>query len=134
MDGTRTILIVGEDAGASKTAKTLGFRAVLASRLQDAVAQVRSTPPSLVLVNLPGNALEPQWLRQLSKEACPILIVADPHRLPPPLPPPPPGGPPWPPPPGRPWPPPQPRPAPGNFSAAATRPSTCPSSTIARPC
>jgi len=85
MDGTRTILIVGEDAGASKTAKTLGFRAVLASRLQDAVAQVRSTPPSLVLVNLPGNALEPQWLRQLSKEACPILIVADPDGLPPPL-------------------------------------------------
>src|SRR3990172_2282105 len=85
MDGTRTILIVGEDAGASKTAKTLGFRAVRASRLQDAVAQVRSPPPSLVLVNLPGNALEPQWLRQLSKEACPILIVADPDGLPPPL-------------------------------------------------
>src|SRR3990167_2215571 len=85
MDGTRTILIVGEDAGASKAAKTLGFRAVLASQLQDAVAQVRSTPPSLVLVNLPGNALEPQWLRQLSKEACPILIVADPDGLPPPL-------------------------------------------------
>src|SRR3990172_8013980 len=87
MDGTRTILIVGEDAGASKTAKTLGFRAVLASQLQDAVAQVRRTPPSPVLANLPGNALEPQWLRQLSKEACPILIVADPDGLPPPPPP-----------------------------------------------
>src|SRR3989337_138631 len=69
----------------SLLAKTLGSGASRASRLQDAVAQVRSTPPSLVLVNLPGNALEPQWLRQLSKEACPILIVADPDGLPPPL-------------------------------------------------
>ena len=85
MDGTRTILIVGEDAGASKTAKTLGFRAIVASQLQDAIAKVRGTPLSLVLVNLPGNALEPRWLRQLSKEPCPILIVADPEGLMPPL-------------------------------------------------
>ena len=85
MDGTRTILIVGEDAGASKTAKTLGFRAIVASQLQDAIAKVRGTPLSLVLVNLPGDALEPRWLRQLSKEPCPILIVADPEGLMPPL-------------------------------------------------
>ena len=85
MDGTRTILIVGEDAGASKAAKTLGFRAVVASQLREAVAKVQGTSPSLVLVNLPGNALEPRWLRQLSKEPCPILIVADPEGLPPPL-------------------------------------------------
>jgi len=81
MGGTRTILIVGDDSGASKAAKALGFRAVLAGQLQEAVAQVRSTPPSLVLVNLPGNALEPRWLRQLSKEPCPILIVADSRQL-----------------------------------------------------
>src|SRR3989304_5057299 len=54
-------------------------------RPQDARPHAGSPPPSRLLATPPGNALEPQWLRQLSKEACPILIVADPDGLPPPL-------------------------------------------------
>ncbi len=77
MDGARTVLIVGEDAGASRTARTLGFQAVVAGQLEEAVTKAKGAPPSLVLVNLPGSALEPRWLLQLSKEPCPILIVAD---------------------------------------------------------
>src|SRR5712691_8005760 len=72
-----TVLIIGEDSGTSESAKRLGFQTIFASQPQEALAKLRESLPSLVLIDLPGAAVEDRWLHQLSK-GCPILIVADP--------------------------------------------------------
>ncbi len=79
MGGRTTILIVGEDPGICKLARPLGFRAVCTDQPHAALAKAREMSPSVVLINLPGAAIERQWLRELSQEGCPILLVADPQ-------------------------------------------------------
>jgi len=79
MDGRPTILIIGEDPAVTKSVRRLGFSPVVAIQLEEALSKVKGTAPSLVLINLPGTVIEPRFIRELSRQRRPILILADPE-------------------------------------------------------
>ena len=78
MNGESTVLIVGEDTGMSHVMRTLGLHPVVVGQLQEALTKCADLSPSLVLLNLPGGTVEPRFLRALSEEGTPVLILADP--------------------------------------------------------
>ena len=78
MDGEPEILIVGEDAGMARLVGGLGLRPHVVDQHHEALAKLRRLSPALVIVNLPGIAIQPNFLTALSKGRHPILIVTDP--------------------------------------------------------
>ena len=77
MDAKRTVLIVGEDPGVSRTVRTLGFRPMVVGGRDESLRRFKGPAPSLVLVNLPTGAVEPRWLHALLKQGGPILVLTD---------------------------------------------------------
>ena len=77
MDARRTVLIVGEDPGVSRTVRTLGFRPMVVGGRDESLRRFKGLAPSLVLVNLPTGAVEPRLLRDLLKQGGPILVLMD---------------------------------------------------------
>ncbi len=77
MNGESTVLIVGEDTGMSHVVSMLGLRAVVIGQPQEALTTRQDLSPALVLLNLPGDTVEPRFLRALSKEGTPVLVLAN---------------------------------------------------------
>ncbi len=78
MGGRPTVVIVGEPEGVRDSVSRLGFHPVVAGQPDEALRTVKGLTPSLVLINLPGRAVDPRFLRQLSKEG-PVLVLTDPE-------------------------------------------------------
>jgi len=71
------VVIVGQDAGLGESLRTLGLRSVVVGALEEALPRVRDVAPPFVLLNLPGEAIEPAILHQLSQQTGSVLILAD---------------------------------------------------------
>ena len=72
-----TVLIIGDDSGISKTLPPLGFRSVVATGLGGALPKLKDLHAPVVVVNLPGQAIEPAALLQLSRGTGTVLVLAN---------------------------------------------------------
>ena len=72
-----TVLIIGEDSGISKSLPALGLRSVVAGDIGEAFPKMKDLDPPVVVLNLPGQAIEPATVRRLSRDAGSLLILAD---------------------------------------------------------
>jgi two-component system, NtrC family, response regulator AtoC len=72
-----TVLIIGEDSGIRKTLPELGLQSVLTHGFGEAFPKLKALRRPVVVVNLPGQAVEPAMLRQLSRDTGALLILAD---------------------------------------------------------
>jgi two-component system response regulator AtoC len=72
-----TVLIIGDDSGISKTLPALGLRPVVTNDLGEAFPKLKELDPPVVVVDLPGQAIEPVTLRRLSRGTGSLLILAD---------------------------------------------------------
>jgi two-component system response regulator AtoC len=72
-----TVLIIGDDSGISKTLPALGYRPVVTDGLGEAFPRIKDLDPPVVVVNLPGQPIEPAVLRRLSRDTGSLLILSD---------------------------------------------------------
>ena len=73
-----TVLIIGDDCGISTTLPALGLRSVVTDCLSEALPKLKDIGSPVVVVNLPGQAMDSAVLRQLSRDTGTLLILVDP--------------------------------------------------------
>jgi two-component system response regulator AtoC len=71
------VLIVGEDSGISKSVRALGRRPIMVGGLDEAFAKIKRGCPPVIVINLPGQALDATELYKLSRDAGCVVVMAD---------------------------------------------------------